>query len=36
MHKLSHDRLCPFSRSIRISPTELGIEVDLVEEEPWQ
>jgi glutathione S-transferase len=36
MHKLSHYRLCPFSRSIRLVLAELGIEVDLAEEQPWE
>jgi glutathione S-transferase len=36
MPKLTHYRLCPFSRSIRLALTELGIEVDLVEERLWE
>jgi glutathione S-transferase len=36
MHKLSHYRLCPFSRSIRLALAELGIEVDFAEERPWE
>lgn len=33
--KLTHFRLCPFSRSIRIALAELGIEHVLAEERPW-
>ncbi|MCZ7594680.1 MAG: glutathione S-transferase family protein [Hyphomicrobium sp.] len=36
MHTLTHFRLCPFSRAIRLALAELGIEVDLVEERPWE
>jgi glutathione S-transferase len=36
MHKLTHFRLCPRSRSIRVALAELKIEVDLVEERPWE
>ena len=36
MHTLTHFRLCPFSRSIRIALTELGFEVALDEERPWE
>lgn len=36
MHTLIHFRLCPFSRSIRIALTELGFEVALEEERPWE
>ena len=36
MHTLSHFRLCPFSRSIRIALAEHGFEVALVEERPWE
>ncbi len=36
MHKLTHFRLCPRSRSIRIVLAELGIEVGVVEERPWE
>lgn len=36
MHKLIHFRLCPFSRAIRIALAELGIEVELAEERPWE
>ena len=35
MHTLTHFRLCPFSRSIRIALAELGFEVALEEERPW-
>lgn len=35
MHKLTHFRLCPFSRSIRITLSELGLDVTLVEQQPW-
>ena len=36
MHKLTHFRLCPFSRSIRIALAELGVPFDLAEERPWE
>jgi glutathione S-transferase len=36
MHKLTHFRLCPFSRAIRLALAELGLEVELVEERPWE
>jgi glutathione S-transferase len=36
MHTLTHFRLCPFSRSIRIALGELGFEVALEEERPWE
>ena len=35
MHILTHYRLCPASRSIRLILSELGIGADLHEEEPW-
>lgn len=35
MHKLTHFRLCPFSRSIRILLAELELVVETVEEQPW-
>ena len=35
MHILTHYRLCPFSRSIRLILGELGIAVELREEQPW-
>jgi glutathione S-transferase len=36
MPKLIHFRLCPFSRAIRIALAELDVEVELVEERPWE
>lgn len=36
MHKLTHFRLCPFSRAIRLALAELGLEAELVEERPWE
>ena len=36
MHTLTHYRLCPASRAIRIVLADLGIETDLVEEKPWE
>jgi glutathione S-transferase len=36
MHELTHYRLCPFSRSIRIALAEIGLEVALKEERPWE
>jgi len=36
MHTLTHFRLCPLSRSVRIALAEIGIEVDLLEERPWE
>jgi glutathione S-transferase len=36
MHTLTHFRLCPFSRSIRIALAELGLEAALIEERPWE
>ncbi len=35
MLKLTHFRLCPFSRSIRLALGEAGIEPTLVEQAPW-
>lgn len=35
MHKLTHFRLCPSSRSIRVLLAELGLQVEMVEEQPW-
>lgn len=35
MHRLWHFRLCPLSRSIRITLAELGLELDVIEEQPW-
>lgn len=36
MHVLTHYRLCPRSRSIRLALDELGLETHLVEERPWE
>lgn len=36
MHQLIHFRLCPLSRAVRIALAELEIEVELVEERPWE
>jgi len=36
MHKLTHFRLCPLSRSVRIALAEVEIAVELVEERPWE
>ena len=36
MHKLTHFRLCPFSRAVRIALAELDLEVELLEERPWE
>ena len=36
MHTLTHFRLCPHSRSIRIVLAELGVEAELAEERPWE
>jgi len=36
MHTLIHFRLCPFSRAIRLALAELGREVELIEERPWE
>jgi len=36
MHKLTHFRLCPFSRAIRVTLAEIGLEVELDEERPWE
>ena len=36
MHKLTHFRLCPLSRAIRVALAELAVEVDLTEERPWE
>lgn len=35
MPRLTHYRLCPHSRSIRLACAERGLEVELVEESPW-
>jgi glutathione S-transferase len=36
MYSLTHFRLCPHSRSIRVALGELETEVELVEEFPWE
>ncbi len=36
MHKLIHFRLCPLSRAMRLALAELDIEVELIEERPWE
>lgn len=36
MHTLTHFRLCPHSRSIRLLLGEIGLEVRLVEQRPWE
>src|SRR5262245_27908872 len=36
MHTLTHFRLCPFSRAARLALAELGFEVELVDERPWE
>lgn len=36
MYTLTHFRLCPHSRSIRLALGELDLEADLVEEFPWE
>lgn len=36
MHTLTHYRLCPRSRSIRLLLGEIGLEVQLVEMRPWE
>ena len=36
MHTLTHFRLCPKSRSIRIALAEIGVEAELAEERPWE
>ncbi len=36
MHRLTHFRLCPFSRSIRLLMAELKLETELAEELPWK
>jgi glutathione S-transferase len=36
MHKLTHFRLCPFSRAVRLTLAELDMEVELAEERPWE
>ena len=36
MHTLTQFRLCPFSRAVRLALAEQSIEVELVEERPWE
>jgi glutathione S-transferase len=36
MPQLIHFRLCPLSRAVRIALAELDVEVELVEERPWE
>jgi glutathione S-transferase len=36
MHTLTHFRLCPHSRAIRVALAELGMEPELNEERPWE
>ena len=36
MHKLTHFRFCPFSRSIRLVLAEIEVETELAEERPWE
>lgn len=36
MNKLTHYRLCPQSRSVRLALAELALEASLVEERPWE
>ena len=36
MHTLTHFRLCPRSRAVRIALAEIGIAPELVEERPWE
>jgi len=36
MVRLTHFRLCPFSRSVRAALGELGVAVELIEERPWE
>lgn len=36
MHQLTHYRLCPFSRSIRLALAEIGLEVEFLDEKPWE
>jgi glutathione S-transferase len=35
MHKLTHYKLCPRSRSIRLALGESGLEAELIDEDPW-
>ena len=36
MNRLTHFRLCPFSRSIRLALAELDLPAELAEERPWE
>lgn len=36
MPKLTHYRLCPHSRSIRLALDECGVETEFAEEKPWE
>lgn len=36
MHRLTHFRLCPHSRSIRLLLAELALDFDLADERPWE
>jgi glutathione S-transferase len=36
MHTLTHFRLCPFSRAVRLALAEQNLEVELIEERPWE
>lgn len=36
MHKLTHFRLCPASRSVRLALGELDLDAELAEEKPWE
>lgn len=35
MHMLTHYRLCPRSRALRLAINELGIDTRMIEQEPW-
>ena len=35
MHRLTHFRLCPLSRSVRAVLAELGLQFNSFEEQPW-
>lgn len=35
MHTLTHYRLCPKSRALRLAVAEVALDVSLVEQEPW-
>lgn len=36
MHRLIHFRLCPFSRAVRLVLSETKLEVQLVDDRPWE